>query len=79
MTFFKFQLDLYFMMLYPSLTLKRIDASVQNLLRANQKCDAAAAEYTDDVEGDRDMIPVCLPYFAGNTKNDMGICFLLLW
>ena len=50
----KFKLDLYFMMLGPSVN--EIDASLQELSIRNKKCDKA------------DMIPLCRSCFAGNTK-----------
>ena len=57
----KFDLDPYFKMLYPSVTLNEIDASLKKLSIKNQKCDAIANE-------DGDIVPMCLPCFAGDIR-----------
>ena len=46
-------------------TLNEIDASLQKLLIRNQKCYAE-----EDIDNDTDggIIPMCLPFFAGDTK-----------
>ena len=59
-----FKLDLYLMMLYPSVKLEWIYASLQGLSIGNQKCDNA-----DDDDAVGFMIPMCRPCFAGDTKK----------
>ena len=44
--------------------MNEIDAFLQKILIGNQKCDTV-----DDNDADGDMIPMCPPCFAGNTKK----------
>ena len=60
-----FKLDLYLMMLDPSVKLNETDASLQKLSIGNQKCDAAG----DDANDTGVMTHMCQPCFAGDTKT----------
>ena len=60
------------MMIDPSVKFE-IDASLQELSIGNQKCDNA------DAAAEGDMIPMCRPCFAGNTKKDAEGLVLVLF
>ena len=65
-----FKVDRYFTMLDPSVKFDEIDAFLQKLSMGNQKCDNADEE-------DSDMIPMCRPCFAGNTKGMKTLIIIL--
>ena len=49
--------------------LKTNETALQELAIGNQKCDNADEDDANDYAEDNDMIPMCRPCFAGDTKS----------